>query len=95
MTKNREIYGEHKPLKATEKPKRDKHVEAVVKKFRQRSRTGIEKYGTTLERSDIDIMGWLTHLQEELMDACNYIEKLKDSYEENIPDSKMGQRGKR
>lgn len=56
---------------------KDKHVERVVNKYKERSETGIKKYGTTLERNDVDMLGWLNHLQEELMDATLYIEKLK------------------
>ena len=49
----------------------------VLTKYYERSERGIEKYGRTLDRDDIDLMGWLNHLQEELMDATLYIEKLK------------------
>jgi tRNA A37 threonylcarbamoyladenosine biosynthesis protein TsaE len=46
-------------------------------KYRQRSEVGIAKYGTTLEDNKATLIEWLTHLQEELMDATLYIEKLK------------------
>ncbi len=46
-----------------------------MEKFNARSETGIKKYGTTLEENSTD--DFLTHLQEELMDAILYIEKLK------------------
>ena len=39
---------------------------------------GIKKYNNTLERKDLKLQDWLTHLQEELMDATLYIERLKD-----------------
>jgi hypothetical protein len=55
---------------------RDKHVTTVISKYQARSKTGIEKYGTTLERTDIDLHGWLKHLQEELMDATLYTERI-------------------
>lgn len=58
-------------------PHKDKYVESVVDNFKNRSKVGIEKYGTTLERKDVDLLGWLNHLQEELMDATLYIERLK------------------
>lgn len=58
--------------------KKDKYVQAVKEKFEQRSQTGIRKYNTTLERTDLNIFEWLTHLQEELMDATLYVERLKD-----------------
>jgi hypothetical protein len=50
---------------------------AVMTKYYERSQRGIRKYGTNLDRTDIDLIGWLDHLQEELMDATLYIEKLK------------------
>jgi hypothetical protein len=35
------------------------------------------KYGVNTERTDLTTLEWLQHLQEELMDASVYIEKLK------------------
>lgn len=55
----------------------DKIVEDVIAKYRQRSEVGITKYGTTLDENKATLIEWLTHLQEELMDATLYIEKLK------------------
>ena len=55
----------------------DKYVQAVKEKFEERSQTGIRKYNTTLEREDLSLLDWLTHLQEELMDATLYVERLK------------------
>jgi len=54
----------------------DKIVKRVLDKYAERSRVGIEKYGTTLERNDLTPEQWITHLQEELMDATLYIERL-------------------
>lgn len=56
----------------------DSIVKKVIDSFRKRSERGLEKYGTTLERNDLTHLEWLQHLQEELMDATLYIEKLKD-----------------
>jgi hypothetical protein len=53
----------------------DKIVQEVVDKFQERSEVGIKKYGTTLEENNSD--DFLNHLQEELMDAVLYIQKLK------------------
>lgn len=61
-----------------EKDRQDSYVQSVKEKFEQRSQTGIKKYNTTLERDDLNFLDWLNHLQEELMDATLYIEKLKD-----------------
>ena len=61
-----------------EGPKRDRFVQQVKEKFEQRSQTGINKYGTTLERDDLTTLDWLTHLEEELMDGLLYLQVLKD-----------------
>jgi hypothetical protein len=50
----------------------------VLSKYYERSQLGIQKYGRTLDRDDLSLIDWLNHLQEELMDATLYIEKLKD-----------------
>lgn len=55
--------------------KTDFVVDKVIQKIRERSQIGIEKYGKTLAENNTD--NFLNHLQEELMDAVNYIEKLK------------------
>ena len=55
----------------------DSIVKSVLDKFKERSEEGIKKYGVTLDREDLNGLEWLTHLQEELMDATLYIEKLK------------------
>ena len=56
----------------------DPIVYSVVKKFNQRSDVGQRKYGTTLDRTDLTRLEWINHLQEELMDAILYCERLKN-----------------
>ena len=56
---------------------RDKIIERVINKIKQRSDVGYKKYGVTLQDDDQTLDKWLTHIQEELMDAVNYIEKAK------------------
>ena len=67
---------------------RDKIIQKVVEKFKERSDVGYKKYGVTLHDDEPSLHKWLNHLQEELMDAINYIEKLKmetsDALEEKI-----------
>jgi hypothetical protein len=53
---------------------RDQIVEDVVDKYLERSQVGITKYGTTLETNNKD--NFFKHLQEELMDATLYLQKL-------------------
>ena len=59
------------------KVKSDTIVEDVINKFRKRSEAGMLKYNTTLDRTDLSTLDWLTHLQDELMDAILYVERLK------------------
>lgn len=59
------------------KQKKDKIVSQVVNKFKERSKIGIKKYGTTLHENNTD--DFLNHLQEELMDAILYLQKLKNN----------------
>jgi hypothetical protein len=61
---------------------RDKIVDDVIDKYYDRSQVGITKYGSTLYNNNKD--NYLKHLQEELMDATLYIEKLISLKEEMI-----------
>lgn len=72
----KELIDENERLKR--ELKKDKHVQSVINKYKERSNEGIRKYGTTLEREDLSFLEWLNHLQEELMDATLYIERLKN-----------------
>jgi len=84
---SREIYNAMDGV--GKKTKKDKYVQAVKEKFEERSQTGIKKYNTTLEREDLNFLDWINHLQEELMDATLYLERLKTSYaEETTKESK-------
>ena len=56
----------------------DKNVEKVITQLRDREEEGLIKYGVNTERKDLSTLEWLQHLQEELMDASVYIEKLKN-----------------
>ena len=57
---------------------RDVIIDRVIQKIKSRSDVGFKKYGVTLKDDDQPLDVWLTHIQEELMDAVNYIEKVKD-----------------
>lgn len=56
---------------------KDSIVNSIIHKFINRSNLGIQKYGTTLDRNDLSTNDWIQHVQEELMDAILYLEKLK------------------
>jgi hypothetical protein len=65
----------------------DPIVLKVMTKFYDRSQRGIEKYGTMLTRTDLDFIDWVTHLQEEMLDAALYCERLKHEYKKNQKDA--------
>ena len=54
----------------------DPIVESVREKLLTRSKAGIEKYGTRLDRKDLNTIDWLIHAQEEALDLANYLEIL-------------------
>ena len=55
----------------------DINVENVCNSLKEREKRGMSKYGVNTIRKDLSTLEWLQHLQEELMDACVYVEKLK------------------
>lgn len=57
---------------------KDPIVENVKRLYDVRSKIGIDKYNTTLFDSPDGFYKFLNHLQEELMDATLYVEKLKN-----------------
>jgi len=55
----------------------DSVVNSIISQFAERSRVGYEKYGTTLDRTDLSLLDWVQHAQEEMMDGILYLEKIK------------------
>lgn len=50
--------------------------ELVAQKILERGKVGEVKYGVSMADENLPLLAWLKHLQEELMDASVYIEKL-------------------
>ena len=57
--------------------RKDKIINKVIEKILKRSEAGYKKYGVGLDKDEQSLDTWLNHLQEELMDAANYIEKIR------------------
>ncbi len=55
----------------------DHVVNTVIDKYKERMRFGFLKYKTNLMRQDLNTIDWLNHLQEELMDATLYLQRLR------------------
>ncbi len=68
---------------------RDKIIERVINKIKARSDVGYKKYGVTLKDDEQSLDTWLNHIQEELMDAVNYIEKARAVLTDEIEDAML------
>lgn len=58
----------------------DSIVNNVINSFKLRSNIGKQKYGTDLDRNDLNFLQWVQHYQEELMDGILYLEKMKVTF---------------
>ena len=58
--------------------KKDGIVEKVKNLLDSRSKKGIKEYGTTLEDNPDGFYRWVNELQQELLDAALYLEKIKN-----------------
>jgi len=68
---------------------RDKIIERVINKIKSRSDVGYRKYGITLKDDEQSLDTWLNHIQEELMDAVNYIEKAREVLTDEIEEAML------
>jgi hypothetical protein len=48
------------------------HVSKIMHLIRERQQVGEEKYGHTIDRTDLTEAQWRTHLLEELLDGAQY-----------------------
>ncbi len=55
---------------------KDRIVGEVRKDLLNRSETGIKKYNTTLDRTDLSLLDWHQHHYEELLDAALYTKRI-------------------
>lgn len=62
----------------------DSIVESVITKYKDRANIGFTKYGTNLDRTDLNTKEWAEHLQQELMDAVLYLEKFKEGIKNSL-----------
>ncbi len=58
---------------------KDTVVYRIAHLLRSRSETGIRKYGTTLDRTDLEVKQWIDHAIEESLDHALYLQRIKDS----------------
>lgn len=63
---------------------KDELVHDVIRKFDERSAVGYDKYGTTLRGDTDSLHRWVNDVQEELMDAILYLQKVKETLTEEL-----------
>ena len=66
-------FDEVEPYKETKL--KDSIVKEVRKDLKDRSNVGIKKYGVTLDRKDLDLLDWLQHSYEEVLDTALYLKR--------------------
>jgi hypothetical protein len=49
----------------------------VAEELLDRAKHGLNKYGTTVERTDLIVSEWIQHAKEEAMDLAVYLERIK------------------
>lgn len=59
----------------------DPIVVNVLERIKKRADIGMEKYGVSMARTDVDTVEWLRHAQEEAMDLAVYLERVIDDLE--------------
>ena len=63
---------------------KDTVVYRIAHLLRSRSETGIRKYGTTMDRTDLEVKQWIDHAIEESLDHALYLMKLKDELDAKV-----------
>jgi hypothetical protein len=58
---------------------KDTVVYRIASLLRSRSETGIRKYGTTMDRTDLEVKQWIDHAIEECLDQALYLQRIKDA----------------
>lgn len=82
-----------KEVKFVNPKKQDTIVEELRSMLLQRSQTGINKYGVTLDRTDLKPSEWCQHALEETLDFAGYILRLKKDLEkiEKLAKGELGE----
>ena len=52
-------------------------VRKVIERLSTRAAEGMKTYGTTMADNPLSTTEWIDHTIEELLDAANYLERLK------------------
>jgi hypothetical protein len=64
----------------------DSVVQTLQEMFLERAKKGKLKYGTDLDRTDLEILDWIQHFREELMDGLLYITRIEQDLKKKLND---------
>lgn len=76
FSKDNPVWNEIYINNGNRKKPKDLIVDEVRKDLLKRSKTGIKKYNTTLDRTDLSLLDWHQHHYEELLDAALYTKRI-------------------
>lgn len=62
----------------------DSVVQTLQEMFIQRAKKGKLKYGTDLDRTDLEFLDWIQHFREELMDGLLYITRIEQDLKNKL-----------
>tara|TARA_R110000787_G_scaffold113129_1_gene222264 strand:- start:154 stop:360 length:207 start_codon:yes stop_codon:yes gene_type:complete len=52
-------------------------TESIVEMIRSRAALGLDKYGTSIDRTDLTTEQWIQHAIEEMLDGAQYLYRIK------------------
>lgn len=55
--------------------KQSEVLTSVINDLKSREQRGLDKYGTTVDRTDLNLRDWLQHAYEEALDEAMYLKK--------------------
>ena len=59
-------------------------TESIVDMIRSRAEVGLEKYGVTVDRTDLSIDEWIQHAIEEMLDGAQYLYRIKQELSKKV-----------
>ena len=67
---------------------RDSITNRIIKLIETRADKGLQTYGVTMDREDLDLDAWFDHAIEEALDLAIYLTKIKTTLNENNAQSR-------
>jgi hypothetical protein len=59
-------------------------TESIVDMLRSRSAAGLDKYGVSIDRTDLTTEQWIQHAIEEMLDGAQYLYRIKQELTKRV-----------